>query len=169
MEYDEALIDQYDKMVCGIAWQFTNNPDHFKDLRQVGYEGLRHAAATFDPDRGATFTTYAYGSVRRAMARYVNYGMDVVRMPEYLGYKASIGDLDEAYDVAAPSPDGHRLREALEAMDTLDPRIAMLLRMHYLEGHSKKHLARMLGVNYQTLSYHMRRALEKLRAILEDD
>lgn len=66
----DRLVEQYLPLVrhvvsrMAIRWPAATDSD---DFFSAGVLGLMHAAATFDPTRGASFKTFAYTAVRGAI------------------------------------------------------------------------------------------------------
>jgi len=65
---------------------------------------------------------------------------------------------------AAPAPIRLALREAL---DKLPPRMRAALSLHYHAGLSVEETAVALGISANTVKYHLKAGLERLRTVLE--
>lgn len=66
----QQLIERYQDLVCSIAVSVRRKaPKHIEleDLIAYGQVGLVQAARDFDPQRGNTFSTYAYYRIRGAI------------------------------------------------------------------------------------------------------
>lgn len=93
------LLDKYERLCHKLARKFNftaTNHDH-EDLVQEGRIGLLKAMETYNPDRGASFMTWAYYHVRGAIT---GAGRVDRRQPTY---PLSIEDSPRAYNVEDPS------------------------------------------------------------------
>jgi RNA polymerase sigma factor FliA len=66
----QQLIERYQDLVCSIAASVRRRAPkniELEDLIAYGQVGLVQAARDFDPQRGATFSTYAYYRIRGAI------------------------------------------------------------------------------------------------------
>ena len=80
MEFNDATVRQYERMIANIAWTYTNNPTLHQDLMQEGFIGLRMASEQYTAGK-ASFTTYAHIKVRRQIQYYMQYRNDLVHIP----------------------------------------------------------------------------------------
>jgi len=55
----DAIVRRNQRLLHHILKRFAHAPEPYEDLLQVANLGLIKAAQRFDPDRGATFATYA--------------------------------------------------------------------------------------------------------------
>ena len=83
-EGDEAalheIIEAYARFVVRIAWRFRGYGLPIGDLVQEGNIGLMEAAARFDADRNARFSTYASWWIMASMQDYVLRHNSIVRV-----------------------------------------------------------------------------------------
>ena len=70
-------------LIRKAAASFRVKRSDIEDLEQSGFIGLVNAAKKWDPDRGASFVTYAYIMIRKEMQRYLYQSGTVIRLPEY--------------------------------------------------------------------------------------
>ena len=80
MIFDDSVVRKYEKMVAGIAWTFTNDPNLHLDLMQEGYIGLMKACEQYRAGK-SSFTTYAHIKIRRQIQYYCEYKVDLVHIP----------------------------------------------------------------------------------------
>ena len=70
--FDESKYTEYEKRIRQIIRDITNNyplkEDMIEDLVQAGMIGLIKAEKNYDPDKGATLTTYAYNYIKGEIA-----------------------------------------------------------------------------------------------------
>ncbi len=74
------IIEAYARFVVRIAWRFRGYGLPIGDLVQEGNIGLMEAAARFDADRNARFSTYASWWIMAAMQDYVLRHNSIVRV-----------------------------------------------------------------------------------------
>jgi RNA polymerase sigma factor (sigma-70 family) len=127
------------------------------DLVQIGAMRAHELRRRFDPSRRASFTTFAYRSVRSAMRRFAR---RVTTFP--------LVDLPES---AAPSPEELaltvedqqlRLRSLRRGLARLDPVDAQLLLRVEGAGERVATVARTLGLDYDAARYRIRTGRARL-------
>lgn len=67
---ERQLVDRYDGLVGRVAQDIYDHHDWnvpFEDLRAYGFEGLLEAHDNYEPDRGVSFSTYAFYRIRGAI------------------------------------------------------------------------------------------------------
>lgn len=167
MQYDTDVIEQYRLMVCKLAWQYTRDAELHKDLCQEGQIGLRKACLSYNDDKGACFTTHAYIKIKGQIRQYLDYKVAIVHVPVGNTAETYTVELNNEYDapVKAKMPHGMDIMTAMRTLD--DPDMEDALTEHYVMGTTKVELAEARGLNYQTLSARMNRALKRLRTIME--
>jgi len=81
---DEAalheLVTAYGRYVVRMAWKFRGYGLPINDLVQEGNIGLMEAAARFDPDREARFSTYASWWIMAAIQDHILRNTSIVRV-----------------------------------------------------------------------------------------
>lgn len=66
----KRLVERYEDLVNSIAHGIHNRQKMdvpYEDVRAYGYEGLLEAQENFDPDRGVSFSSFAYYRIRGAI------------------------------------------------------------------------------------------------------
>lgn len=66
----EQLVERYEGLVHSVAFDIHDNKSAgvpFEDVKAYGYEGLLEAHKRFDPDKGVSFSSFAYYRVRGAI------------------------------------------------------------------------------------------------------
>lgn len=125
----DRLVDQYLPLVryvvarLPVTMPATLDRD---DFFSVGVMGLIHAAATYDPSRGASFKTFAYTAIRGAILDEIRKHDPVPRnrrdrlrsmektaasLRADLGRPPTVEELAEAMDVSAADLDGDLLAQ----------------------------------------------------------
>ena len=66
----EVLVDRYRPLVRSCVRRFSNSPEPYEDLLQVGYVGLIKAINNYDPAAGAGLAAYALPCVSGEIKRY---------------------------------------------------------------------------------------------------
>ena len=64
----EELCEKNRKLVDKYAWsyhKYYGNDLDFEDIENMGLTGLLHAAEKYDPEKGASFSTYATFWIRQ--------------------------------------------------------------------------------------------------------
>ena len=93
MEFNDATVRQYERMIANIAWTYTNNPTLHQDLMQEGFIGLRMACEQYTAGK-ASFTTYAHSRARSKMQQYLRYKNSVVHIPFAHGKKCKTVEIE---------------------------------------------------------------------------
>ena len=87
MEYNkEELLKLYNsckKMICNIAFKYSNNKYDNEDLIQQAYLIMVDTLKTFDKNRGVKFTTYYYKILDMKLYDYTNSKCSYIRVPTY--------------------------------------------------------------------------------------
>lgn len=87
MEYNkEELLKLYNsckKMICNIAFKYSNNKYDNEDLIQQAYLIMVDTLKTFDKNRGVKFTTYFYKILDMKLYDYINSKCSYIRVPTY--------------------------------------------------------------------------------------
>ena len=103
------LIQQNEGLIisCAKNWQFAYGAKRieFEDLCSVGKEALLKAVYTYNPDRGAKFSTHATEKIESYMqryvmknARYISYPEEVLRKINKINKCRPEGDTPDLYD-----------------------------------------------------------------------
>lgn len=75
------LVEEHMPLVRSIAGRYRDLGLPFEDLTQEGAIGLLRAVDEYDPDRGTTFSTYAFWRARSAITHALTARGHVVRLP----------------------------------------------------------------------------------------
>lgn len=147
--------------------------------------GLVRAAERYDPAHpsGATFSTWAFSSIRDAIQRELPSLLGVVRIPKHpTAPRPSVASFDD--DAPEPEDDGttcpvatavgSELRERVRsALNQLRPRDALVAELRFgINGAGRPHtlveIAERLGVTGERVRQIEARALSKLRDLLAE-
>ena len=160
------------------------------DLAQAAYFGLRRAAETFDPVKGAAFGTHAYWWMRATCQEEVFRMRTTIRTPRRPASpipKCSSIDMEgddgstiggSIADEHADDPAAGLQREELPrvvaaALGSLDPRDALVVELRFgLNGAERPHtlaeIAARVGMSTEWCRKIVERALGQLRDVLAD-
>jgi RNA polymerase sigma factor (sigma-70 family) len=150
------------------------------DLESLGYIGLVQAAQTFDPERGAQFSTYAYrcienqisGALTRARNRQVQcISLDVLigeeedtPMEEQIFSKSSeYQDQAMKLDAQTTVIDQESHEALQEAVAKLPSPHDLIIKRMYFDGQALSDVARELRLSSQRVQFLHSRALRMLR------
>lgn len=79
-----AVVEEHMGLVRSVAFHYRDLGLPLEDLVQEGAIGLLAAVDDYDPDRGASFSTYAYWRVRAAITHALTAHGNLVRVPRPL-------------------------------------------------------------------------------------
>ena len=132
--HEDDLVARHLNLARSLARRFAGHGEQVQDLRQVAFLGLVLAAKRYDPERNASFTTYATVTILGELKRHFRDKSWMMRVPRsvqetYLAIKSA---REELYQELSCSPTitqiAARLRiteeavlEAMEAGDNFLP------------------------------------------------
>ncbi len=187
-------IKDHEGLVVTVAKRFRFLPGvTFDELLAAGRVGVWEAQRRFDPARGFSFSTYAMFWIRQCIGRWCYQSRLLVKVPihvqERIGRARRAGGNVEARDLAGvlaqgttslhdedaqilhdvavldPEPDDSELLH--RTIDLLPEREAAVVRALYLDGARVNETASKLRISKATVSKIKRRALGRLRGLLE--
>jgi RNA polymerase sigma factor (sigma-70 family) len=154
------LLDKYGPLVWSIARNLVAI-DAAEDLVQEIFIQVWTQAERYDPERASEAAFITMIARRRA----IDYNRKVGRRPALEEYQADTvsKDLDfEAVDMADEA------RVASEALEQLKPEQQKILRLAIVEGLTHTEIAVITQLPLGTVKSHVRRGLERVRALLEE-
>lgn len=188
-------IAEHEGLVVRVAQKFRFVPGvTFDELLAAGRVGVWEAQRRFDPARGFSFSTYAVYWIFQCISRWVYQTRFLVKVPilvqERIGRaRQTGGELDPAardgfvaqrtgtlhgvngellHDVAVAEREEVGDIEALRAaIERLPEREAEVVRGLFLEGKPVRAVSARLHISKTTLAKVRRRALRRLRGLLE--
>ena len=122
-----ALVEAHAPLAHSLAARFAGRGEALDDLVQAAMLGLLHAIDRFDPDRGLSFTTFAWSTITGELKRHFRdrtWGLHVPRVLQER-YLQVVGAVDELRHERRRSPTiaevaervGLREEDVIEAMD----------------------------------------------------
>ena len=179
----DRLIEHNLRLVAHITKKYYAQCDDTDDLISIGTIGLIKAINTYDPDKKVKLATYASRCIENEILMYLRSMRkraaevsltEALESDEegsglsLLDVLAQEDDLDERLVLTEQSA---RLRRAVD--ETLEPREAAVIRFRYgLDGkHPKtqRETAQLLGISRSYISRIEKKALEKLKNVMEND
>jgi RNA polymerase sporulation-specific sigma factor len=169
-------------IVAKTVRSYPNLPGGYDrdDLESLGYIGLIQAAQTYDPERGAQFSTYAYrcieNQISSALARARNRQVDCISLSLLIGEDEDTPMEDQIFQKSSEYQDqalkldaqttviDQASREVLEeAIARLPAPHDAIIRQMYFDGQSLTEVARALRLSPQRVQFLHSRALRMLR------
>jgi RNA polymerase sigma-B factor len=80
----DALVRQHLPLARRLATRYRHTSESLEDLTQVAYLGLVLAAQRYDPERGASFTSYAIPTIVGELRRHIRDHAWAARVPRGL-------------------------------------------------------------------------------------
>lgn len=177
----DRLIEHNLRLVAHITKKYYAQCDDTDDLISIGTIGLIKAINTYDPDKKVKLATYASRCIENEILMYLRSmrrRAAEVSLTEALesdeeGGGLSLMDVlaqeDDLDERLALSEQAARLRKAVDTK--LDPREAAVICSRYgLNGKppmTQRETAQQLGISRSYISRIEKKALEKLRAVME--
>ena len=182
LEARNVLIARNLRLVAHIMKKYYANAADQEDLISIGTIGLIKGITTFDQEKGARLATYAARCVENEILMYfrsMRKSSQDVSLSDYIetgadGAALSLMDVVSAQeDLLEQVGSREMVRRMCQAMDAvLTPQERQVLILRYgLSGHAphrQREVAQVTGISRSYVSRIEKRALEKLRAVLED-
>ena len=171
---EEVLVSKYVRLVRACARPYFLAGGDSEDLIQEGMLGLLSAVRTFDPSKGAKFSTYAEFCVRRRIYSAIRSASGYKHTPLNSYISLESPQLDEsntqsAYFLRDPEDfviareSAHEVEKLLYgALSRFESGVLEL----YLEGMSYKDMAARMGKTNKSVDNAVQRIRKKLAEIL---
>lgn len=159
----DALVVKYLPLVRKITKAFyRRGGPSFDDLFQVGCIGLVHAGQYWDPERAASFITYAYTCVRQEIIKHLGAITCLRRTPP--GRLLSLDEkLAQRCGAKLDDDETERLDQLAEARRMLRHTEEQAIHLRYDLGLSNREASERMGISRQRVSQLELRALERMR------
>ncbi len=169
----DRIVEANLRLVFSIVKKFVNPGCTFEELLSDGIVAIMRAVEKFDFDRGFRFSTYATQVIRRSSYQTV-VQLQQERQATLGGLQDMDLDLtDEGRESAISEKRWHELRGRLSVMmEKLDRREKFIIRARFSLGAHRKvytlqSLANRLGVSKERVRQLERRAMDKLKMMVE--
>lgn len=181
LEARNVLIERNLRLVSHIMKKYYAQTSDQEDLISIGTIGLIKGITTFDPSKGARLATYAARCVENEILmhfRSQKKSSQDVSLSDYIetgsdGAALALMDVvSEDEDLFERISDRQALRKVCQAVDTvLTPQERQVIILRYGLGGvtpcRQREVAQRTGISRSYVSRIEKRALEKLRAVLE--
>ncbi len=181
LEARNILIERNLRLVAHVMKKYYAPGSDQEDLVSIGTIGLIKGITTFDPSKGARLATYAARCVENEILmhfRSQKKSAQDVSLSDYIetgndGAALSLMDVvSEDEDLLEQITNRQALRQVCEAVDTvLTPQERQVIILRYgLSGHKahrQREVAEFTGISRSYVSRIEKKALEKLRKVLE--
>ena len=179
----QRLIEHNLRLVVFIARRFENTGVNLEDLISIGTIGLIKGITTFDASKGARLATYAARCVENEILmhfRSLRKSAQDVSLSDYIetgadGAALSLMDVvsEEGEDLLERVSSREELARLRQAVQTrLTPQEKRIIQLRYgLDGGTpcrQREAAKLTGISRSYVSRIEKRALQKLRRVLED-
>ena len=171
--YRDFIVKSNMRLVISIVKKFVNLQNGFDDLLSDGIIALLRAVDKFDVGLGFRFSTYATQVVRRNSYRRVMEKQAERQRNTGSIHENGIDISDDQKESSMSEARWNELRSKLSTMlDDLDRREKFIIRARFsLGGHRRiqtlQRLADKLGVSKERIRQLEKRALDKLRGMVE--
>jgi RNA polymerase sigma-B factor len=164
----DRQIEEHLPLVRALARRFAWRGEPLDDLIQVGCVGLIHAVDRYDPARGP-FEAFAVPTITGEIRRHLRDRSTLLRVPAGAAVAVRIEPLEEddgpPADPIAGVIDRLALTAALRTLPLHERRVVLLA---FYGERSQRRIAADVGLSQIHVSRMMRRALERLRPVLEE-
>jgi len=171
--YRDFIVKSNMRLVISIVKKFVNVQNRFDDLLSDGIFALLRAVEKFDVGLGFRFSTYATQVVRRNSYRRVMENQAERQRNTGSIHENGLDLSDDQKESSMSESRWNELRSKLSTMlDDLDRREKFIIRARFsLGGHRRiqtlQRLADKLGVSKERIRQLEKRALDKLRGMVE--
>lgn len=170
---DKAAMDkafeQYGDLVYHLAHKFSKGKQgsNFDDLVSVGNIALLKSIDGYDPAK-AKFVTYAWRAIQQDMMRHLHKGRKFNQVPEDdEGKQLEVEGTEDSPDAGMTKT--QQLSKLQEALNTLNERDKEVVTRHIMGGERLQDIADTWGVSKMRVSQIATKALERLRAVLDEE
>lgn len=179
----DALIERNLRLVAHVVKKYYCTQSNQEDLLSIGTIGLIKGISTFQPSKGARLATYAARCIENEILMYFRSqkklqgevsladSIDTDKEGNALQLMDVVGVDDTMLDDIHDRDSALRLRRLVA--ETLTAREAEIIRLRYGLGGTvpltQKEVASSFGISRSYVSRIEKKALEKLRAELEDE
>jgi len=181
LEARNILIERNLRLVAHIMKKYYSQSADQEDLISIGTIGLIKGITTFDASKGARLATYAARCVENEILmhfRSMRKSAQDVSLSDYIetgadGAALSLMDVvseeEDLLEQVSSRDAVHRLQQALQEVLTDQERLVVQLRygLGGRKAHRQREVAQITGISRSYVSRIEKKALQKLRKVLE--
>ncbi len=154
------LYDRYGRIVYGMTYRVTKDPQLAEEATQDTFVTLWRRAENYDPER-AKLTTWLFVIARNRAIELVRAR---ARVPEPQDDVDPAGEEPDVADLIALGDDAERIARALAELPETQLEV---IRLAYFDGLSHGEIAERLAQPLGTVKSRIRLGLNRLRALME--
>lgn len=153
------LISRHLGTVRRLAHLYSSNSADCDDLTSEGIIGLMNAVRSYDPAKGASFSTYAYACANNRMMTALKKSSRIQSCEENIDDAGLSEQLSPESIVLTREEMDELLREAESDLSASERSVFRL----YLSGHSYAAISKELGISPKSVDNALARVRRKLR------
>lgn len=160
-------VEQHLGLARKVAWKYRGAAEQ-EELLSVAYLGLTKAGVRYQPERGGTFSTFAYIVVESEILIFLRKekrwkGLlsldDPIPGTEGLTFQETIPDPADPFLAL----ENRLLAEEILETGNLTPAERKTMKLYYQEGKTQTEVGRLLGVSQTVICRKLRTAVGKLQ------
>lgn len=185
----EKLVEKYDKMIWKFVHRYINyNVLDKEDLYQAGLFGLWKAKCKFDPEKGVSFTTFAYRYIQGWMSNELRKQLETgisrseieilnkikreelnwdLKYDHLFNLAKGLKDIDE-YDYQIAQQEVEEQLIEKEWFRLLDEKEKVVINLKYEKGYKNKEIAKVLNFSGTYISTIEKKAFIKIKKFYEE-
>ena len=144
---------------------------HQEDFYRLAYSHVKNRDAALDVVQESIVKALskADGLRRAESLKPWFYRILINESMNYYRYTRRLTPLEEAAEAAAPAGDHAARLDLLAAIDRLDPRDQLIIRLRFFEEMKLEEIAQAAGLNLNTVKSRLYKALRKLRELTGEE
>ena len=144
---------------------------HQEDFYRLAYSHVKNRDAALDVVQESIVKALAKsGGIRRTESlKPWFYRILINESMNYYRYTRRLTPLEEAAEAAAPAGDHAARLDLLAAIDRLDPRDQLIIRLRFFEEMKLEEIAQAAGLNLNTVKSRLYKGLRKLRELTGEE
>lgn len=158
----DVLYEATSAKLLGVILRILRDRQHAEEILQEVYIRLWRNASGFDPDKASAITWLCTIARNRALDEVRRKQIDTVDDPDRVD-----GVENDGLSVEKQFSIDQDMRRLSECMEGLEPDHGDAIRLAYLDGFSRKELARRFGQPLGTIKSWLHRGLIQLRECLQ--
>ena len=184
MARDEIIKHNIKLVIHIVKTEFINKSEDVDELVSIGLIGLIKGVDTFDINYKNEFSTYASRCIINTIINFLNknkhkkhidnYSLDEVIDYDEYGFEITISDTicDEEFDIISNYEDIYEYQNIKHIIDLLPKKESEIIKKYFgfineTPIHQRE-LANLLGISHQCVSKKIKRILEKIRLLMQE-